>query len=64
MLTELTTAVFEEAGRLQPPTLHSLDALHLAAALDLGDDLEGIVTYDERPAEAAKANGIPAISPS
>ncbi len=63
-LIEVPTAVFEEAGRLQPPELRSLDALHLAAALDLGDDLEGIVTYDERLALAAKSNGIPAISPS
>lgn len=63
-LTDVLTAVFEEAGRLQPPELRSLDALHLAAALDLGDDLEGIVTYDERLAQAAESNGIPAISPS
>ncbi|MDH3683246.1 MAG: type II toxin-antitoxin system VapC family toxin [Acidimicrobiia bacterium] len=63
-LTDVRTAVFEEAGRLQPVELRSLDALHLAAALDLGDDLEAIVTYDERLAAAAEANGIPAISPA
>ncbi len=63
-LIEVPTAAFEEAGRLQPPELHALDALHLAAALDLGDDLEGIVTYDQRLALAAESNGMPAISPS
>ena len=40
-LTEVATATFEEAGRLQPAAFRSLDALHVAAALDLGDDLEG-----------------------
>jgi uncharacterized protein len=63
-LIEVATATFEEAGRLQPAALRSLDALHVAAALDLGDDLEGIVTYDERLALAAESNGIPAISPT
>jgi hypothetical protein len=62
-LTEITASLFEEAGRLEPPSLHSLDALHLAAALDLGDDLEGLVTYDERLAEAAALNGIPVTAP-
>ena len=36
-LTQVTTAVFEQAGRLEPVTLRSLDAIHLAAALDMGD---------------------------
>jgi uncharacterized protein len=39
-LIEVTTAIVEEAGRLEPTPLHSLDAVHLAAALALGDDLE------------------------
>ena len=30
--------------------LRSLDALHLAAALEVGDELEGMVTYDQRMA--------------
>jgi predicted nucleic acid-binding protein len=63
-LMEVATATFEAAGRLEPAVVRSLDALHLAAALDLGDDLLGLVTYDERLAAAAESNGIPAISPS
>ena len=51
------------AGRLDPTTLRSLDALHLAAALDLGDDLDGLVTYDDRLAEAAALNGVPVTTP-
>jgi uncharacterized protein len=62
-ILSITAATFEAAGRLAPDTLRSLDAIHLAAALELGDDLEGIVTYDARLAEAARANGVVAIDP-
>ncbi len=62
-LIEVTAAVFAQAGRLDPASLRSLDAIHLAVALDLGDDLEGLVTYDERLAEAAAANGAAVVSP-
>lgn len=63
-LVEVTSALFTEAGRLGPPDLRSLDAIHLAVALDLGDDLEGLVTYDERLAAAAMANGVAVVDPS
>lgn len=33
---------------LGPATLRSLDAIHLASALTLGDDLLAVVTYDRR----------------
>jgi predicted nucleic acid-binding protein len=62
-LTQMTTTLFEEAARLGPAILRSLDALHLAAALDLGDDLEGLITYDDRLAEAAQFNGIRVTAP-
>lgn len=62
-LVDLRTSTFEEAARLDPPHLRTLDALHLAAALDLGDDLQDVVTYDERLAEAATGNGIATIAP-
>jgi predicted nucleic acid-binding protein len=63
-LIEMTTSVFAAAGRLEPLTLRSLDALHLAAALDLGDDLDALVTYDVRLAAAAASNGLAAVAPS
>lgn len=62
-LIEVSPATFEQAGRLDPPTLRSLDAIHLAAALDLGDDLDSLVTYDDRIAEAATLNSIPVTAP-
>lgn len=62
-LIQLATATFEEAARLDPALLRTLDAVHLAAALELGDDMESIVTYDERLAEAAQNNGVPVTTP-
>ena len=63
-LTAVSTAIFEAAGRLDPSGLRSLDAIHLAAALDLGDDLTSMVTYDDRLAEAAEAAGILVVAPA
>lgn len=62
-LIDVTTSIFEQASRLDPTSLHSLDAIHLAAALGLGDDLDSMVTYDDRLAEAANLNGIPVTAP-
>ena len=62
-LIEVTTAIFAAAGRLDPPVLRSFDAIHLAAALDLDDDLDGLVTYDDRLADAATANGVAVVAP-
>ena len=59
----VTTEVFEHAGRLELRTLRTLDAIHLAAALMLGDELEGMVTYDDRLAGASEANGVLTVAP-
>lgn len=62
-LVTLSTSTFERAAELDAETLRSLDVLHLAAALDLGDDLEGIATYDDRLAGAARRHGITVVAP-
>jgi len=64
ILIRMPTAVFERAATLEPDLLRSLDSLHLAAAMELGDDLEGVVTYDRRLAQAAEALGIRVVSPT
>ena len=43
--------------------MRSLDALHIASALELGPDLQAIVTYDKRLAEGALLNAIAVVSP-
>jgi predicted nucleic acid-binding protein len=57
-------STFLVASRLEPPELRTLDALHLAAALELGGDLDGLVTYDTRMIAGARAAGIPTITPT
>lgn len=44
--------------------LRTLDAIHLATALRLGSDLDAVVTYDNRLAEAARTLGLPVAAPS
>lgn len=60
----LTPDRFEEAGRLESTALRSLDALHLAAASALGEDLAGVVAYDARLADAATSIGIAVARPT
>ena len=58
-----SAATFFVAGAVAPPSLRSLDALHLATALEIGDDLEGIVVYDQRLADAARAASLEVVAP-
>jgi uncharacterized protein len=60
----MTMDCFERAAELDPTILRSLDALHLAWALALGDDLDGVVTYDDRLADAARGYGIRVEAPT
>ena len=62
-LLQLSTATFERAATLDPLSLRSLDAVHVASALELGDDLDAFVTYDDRQAEALAVLGIPVEQP-
>lgn len=55
--------LFTTAGRLEPATMRPLGAIHLAAALDLGDDLDVLVAYDERLVAAARSHGIEVAHP-
>jgi len=44
--------------------LRSLDALHLATALHLEDELDGIVTYDANFASVASGLGLTVLAPA
>jgi predicted nucleic acid-binding protein len=59
----ITTSVCDRAAELDPTILRTLDAMHLACALQLSDELEGVVTYDQRMADACVALGLPVVSP-
>ena len=56
-------AVVESASRLRDPALRSLDAIHLATAVLLGDAVDVMVTYDKRLAAAAEAHKIATAAP-
>ena len=47
-----------------PTLLRSLDALHLATALSVREEIGAFVTYDRSLAEAAKARGMAVLSPA
>ena len=55
--------ILDAAGTLEPLVLRTLDAIHLATAMAVGDDLDVIVTYDERMVEAARLLGLPTATP-
>jgi len=61
---ELDAAIARAAASIGPPTLRTLDAIHLATALALGADLDAFVTYDDRLADAARAIGLPVVRPA
>jgi predicted nucleic acid-binding protein len=63
ILIRLEDDLYESAADLDPPLLRSLDAIHLAAALSLGSDLAGVVTYDGRLADGARALGLAVEAP-
>ncbi len=60
-LHSLTDRHFEVAGDLEGRHLRSLDAIHIAAAQQIGVD--GVVTYDARMATAAREVGLWVITP-
>lgn len=58
-----SATTFHHAGTVPPPSLRSLDALHVAGAMELGSDLEAVVAYDARLIESVRAAGLTVISP-
>jgi hypothetical protein len=60
----LDARIAARAGSLGPAGLRTLDAIHLATALELGTELAAFVSYDERLSAAAVALGIPVVAPA
>lgn len=63
-LVRVNDRLLNLAGTMQPADLRSLDAIHLATAQRLGEDVGEVVVYDERLAAAARAMGYRVSSPS
>jgi uncharacterized protein len=63
-LIELHPPTVSRAVELRPPNLRALDAIHLATALSLEPDADGMVVYDRRLADAARKAGLTVWAPA
>jgi predicted nucleic acid-binding protein len=63
-LLPLTDQIRRRACELAPPTLRSLDAIHIATALDLGERLTCMYAYDVRMTTAASEAGLRVYAPT
>jgi predicted nucleic acid-binding protein len=63
-MVEFDASIAASAAKLEPRGLRSLDAIHLASALLLADELRALVTYDTRLADAARAAGLSVLAPA
>lgn len=57
-LIGIDDAILNTASLLEPPALRSMDAIHLATALSMQGNLQALITYDRRMAEAASQAGL------
>jgi predicted nucleic acid-binding protein len=55
--------ILELAATLDPPSLRSLDAIHLATAQSVGSDLAAVATYDARMTAAYRLAGLTVHAP-
>lgn len=63
-LVRINNQVLSDAGLLEPPTLRSLDAIHLATAALFEATLGGVITYDGPMTNAARLHGWKVSAPT
>jgi len=63
-LLPITSSVRRAAGELFPGKIKSLNAIHLTTALEIKDDLAGLLTYDNRMADLANEAGLETPRPA
>jgi uncharacterized protein len=61
-LLPVDRALLAAAGALEEPALRALDAIHLAAAMDVSP-IDAFVSYDERQSAAARLAGLRTVNP-
>jgi predicted nucleic acid-binding protein len=61
---DIHQGILGDAALLDPKTVRSLDAIHIASASSLCPELGGIVTYDNGMAAAAKRLKLPVLAPA
>lgn len=63
VLLPISTPIRLRASQLPPPSLRSLDALHLATAIEIQPHLQAFVSYDQRLLDSAAEAGLSVFSP-
>ncbi|MGH7393340.1 MAG: type II toxin-antitoxin system VapC family toxin [Candidatus Rokuibacteriota bacterium] len=63
-LVDVDRRILGAAAAFESPELRTLDAIHLATALAVREDLSELVTYDRRLAMAAGRADVEVLSPS
>ena len=63
VLVDVDRRILERAAGLAPAELRSLDAIHLATAIEVRDSIEDVVTYDGRLAAAVRVHGFRTAAP-
>jgi len=63
-LLPISDQIRKRACGLEPDTLRTLDATHIATALDLGEQLDGLYAYDLRMTAAATEAGLRVYAPT
>lgn len=62
-IVSLDARIAAKAAGLLPASLRTLDAIHLATAMEFGIELSAFVCYDERLATAARGLGLAVVAP-
>lgn len=63
-LVDTDRRILAAAAALDPPTLRTLDAIHLATALAVREDLAALITYDRRLRAAAERAHLDVLAPA
>ncbi len=61
---EVDEGIRQAAAKLPPVGLRSLDAIHLASALLLRDEMEAVLVYDVKLSEACQHAGLKVEAPA
>jgi predicted nucleic acid-binding protein len=62
-IVRMNDQILKAAGSMLPIELRSLDAIHLATAVAIGEDLARVCTYDDRMARSAENLGLAVVAP-
>lgn len=63
-LIAVEPSLLDAAANLGDAVLRSLDAVHVATAISLAEEVRELITYNRRMADAAGALGLPVLAPA